>query len=391
MKTAATFLLALMLAWAFPDTAHAYQISPCYRVLTYSGGAPHQQTVRHVGRLCAVVMRQQQRTAVHEHLTAAAIREYRTGSVAVQAPPDWKWQYMVEPEWTINDRQHQSFAIIFGTWWNDDPLMLTLGQGPNFSLGGYKVWSVFHPQLTGKKYAGAQDHCGVDAAIHLGRASHLGNLQHLHFMTTAPTTDDGARGQRVEHTVQSALTWMSFAYQVATGELRPDEAFPVEKQQALNLPSIALNHCVQAENVKIRTLFARQGQPTEERNRRTPDIALGSMLHILQDSFSPAHTCRVSREMDGKGQALLYDVANYALQDKDAHAALDQYPPWFLDYLHTGRHLYGNDPVTVGAWLIAAVDRKLPWPEVEAHLRATIFAPAPASAPGTSEQCMGRS
>ncbi|MDN2710094.1 hypothetical protein O0880_11765 [Janthinobacterium sp. SUN118] len=389
MKTAATFLLVPILAWAFPDTAHAYQISPCYRVLTYSDAAPHQQTVRHVGRLCALVMSQQQRTAVHEHMTAAAIREYRASPMAVQAAPEWKWQYMVEPTWTINARQHRSFAIIFGTWWNDDPLMLTLGQGADFSTGGYKVWSAFQPQRA--TYAGAQRNCGVDADIHLARASHLGKLQHLHFMTTDATTDDAARSQRVEQTVQSALTWMAFAYQVATGELRPDQALTAEKQAELSLPSIALNHCVRPENVKIRTLFARQGQPTEERNRRTPDIALGSMLHILQDSFSPAHACRVSRELNGKGQALLHDVANYALQDKDAHAALDQYPPWFLDYLQTGRHLYGNDPVTVGAWLIAAVDRQLPWPEVEAHLRATIFAPAPASASGTPEQCMGRS
>lgn len=344
--------------------------------------------MRHIGGLCAMVMSQQQRSAVHEHLTAAAIREYRTSPLATQSP-EWTWQYMIEPGWTINYRQHHSFAIIFGVWWNDDPLMLTLGEGIDFSTGGYKVWSAFQPQRA--RYAGAQPKCGVDANFHLGRASHLGKLQHLHFMTTEPTVDDSTRNQRIEITLKSALKWMSFAYQVSTGELRPDQNLTTEKQSELGLPSIALNHCVQPANVKIRTLFSRQGQPIEERNKRTADIALGSMIHILQDSFSPAHTCRVNREVGGKRQALLRDVANYALQDKHAHAKLDQYPPWFIDYLKTRQHLYGNDPVTVGAWLISAVDRQLPWVDVETYLRATIFATAPSSDSDEPEQCIGES
>lgn len=388
MNNAIAFLFALMLAWGVPAAAHAYQISPCYRVLTYSGGAPHEKAVRWRSHSCALVLGRQQRTAVHEHLTAAALREYRGGAMPAPAA-DWTWPYMMEAGWPTDSPKHRSFAIIFGTWWNDDPLMLTLGQSWDFSAGGYKVWSAFQPRRA--KYAGAQDDCGVDADVHLARASHLGKLQHLHFMTTQATADDAARGQRVEHTVQGALTWMAFAYQVATGELRPDHPLTAAKQAELSLPSIALNHCVRPENVKIRTLFARQGQAIEERNMQTPDVALGSMLHILQDSFSPAHACRVGREVDGRQQALLRDVENYALQDKQAHAALDQHPAWFLEYLKTGQHVYGNDPVTVGAWLISAVDRKLPWAEVEAHLRATIFAPLPLGGADEAEQCLERS
>lgn len=388
MKIASAFGLGLAFAFGVADIANANQISPCYRVLTYRDGAPHEEPVRYLGKLCAVVMKQQERNAVHEHLTAATLREYRADPAAPQTASDWKWQYMIEPEWTSMGRQHRSFAVIFGTWWNDDPLMLTLGQSADFLRGGYKVWSAFQPERA--KYAGAQRKCGVDAAVHLGRASHLGNLQHLHFMTTETSTDVSARDQRIDITTQKALEWMSFAYQVATGDTSPDQAITAEKESQLSLPSIALNHCVNSDNVKVRTLFARQGHTIEERNKRTPDIALGSMLHILQDSFSPAHTCRVSREADGKRQAVLRDVENYALQDKRVHSSLDQYPRWFLEYLKSGQHRYDNDPIVVGAWLIAAVDRKLPWTTVEAHLRETIFARVAPTDSTHSEQCIER-
>jgi len=388
MKTASAFGLGVAFALGFADIANAHQLSPCYRVLTYRNGAPHEEPVRYVGHFCAVVMKQQERNAVHEHMTAATIREYRAATATGQAALNWKWEYMVEPEWTVIGRSHRSFAVIFGTWWNDDPLMLTWGESIDFLRGGYKVWSVFQPKRA--KYAGAQSKCGVDADVHLGKASHLGNLQHLHFMTTEKNTDISARDQRIDITMQKAMEWMSFAYQVATGDISPDQTLTAENEAQLSLPSIALNHCVNSSNVKVRTLFARQGQTIEERNKRTPDIALGSMLHILQDSFSPAHACRVRREVDGKRQALLRDVENYALQNKHVHRSLDQYPHWFLEYLKTGHRLYENDPISVGAWLMSAVDRKLPWTEVEAHLRKTIFARASTASNTEGEQCIER-
>lgn len=386
MKITFTLLIGILLGLAV-DKALAHQLSPCYRVLTYVDGEPAEEPIRYAGYFCALVMTRQERNAVHEHLTAATIREYRYPPTERPAASDWKWQYMMEAPWTTSARVHQSFAIIFGTWWNDDPLMLALGQSGDFVKGGYKIWTAFKDGHD--RYSGARTGCGVNADIHLGRASHLGGLQHLHFMTTETSTDPDQRRARVERTTADALTWMEFAYQVATGELSPNAPLTFERERQLGLPSIALNHCVEPANVKVRTLFSRQGQTVAERNRRTPDVALGSMLHILQDSFSPSHTCRVGRQIDGKRVALLHDIENYLLQDKRAHAELDQYPQWFLDYLWTDQHAYSNDPVVLGAWLISAVDRKLPWGDVEAHLRATIFAQAPI-AESETEKCIER-
>lgn len=364
----------------------AHQLSPCYRVLTYERGIPLQESVRYLGRFCGVALSPQERAAVHEHMTAAAIREYRFGAPKKGLPSPWKWQYMVEDAWAHNKRRHDSFAIIFGTWWNDDPLMLTAGEGWWFTSGGYKVWLTLKGNK--KRYPGSDPKCKVESNLHLARASHLGSMQHLHFMSEETTSSPEAREQRLALTTEKALNWMSFAYEVATGEIPPQAALPPELQARLGLPSIAKNHCVNPENVKIRTLFAHRGQIVKTRDERTPDVALGSMLHILQDSFSPSHACRVARDIDGKPQALLRDVANYTLQDRDEHAALDKHPRWFLDYLRDGTRRYENDPVSVGAWLISAVDQKLPWEKVEAHLRKTIFARVPTGDVSSTETCI---
>lgn len=226
---------------------------------------------------------------------------------------------------------------------------------------------------------------------HLAWQSHLGALQHLHFMTVEDTSKETLAEERVSETLESALVWMSFAYQVATGKISPDELLTLEMEQQLKLPPIAPNHCVMVPaNVKVRTLFASLQRGIAERNERTPDVALGSMLHVLQDSFSPSHTCRVSQWVAGKEHAALLDVENYAQQDHDKHAALDGHPQWMLEYLESGAHIYTNDPVTVGAWLISAVDQDLPWPEVESHLRNTVFSRAQTETESPRRKCIGR-
>jgi len=382
------FRLALLAALLVCSSAKAHQLSPCYRVLTYEAGMPGQEPIRYLGYFCGVVMSSQERSAVHEHMTAATIREYRQIPSDRPAGTNWKWEYMIESPWTKSGREHRSFAIIFGTWWNDDPLMLSLGQSRDFMRGGVKIWTAF--QRNQDYYAGARGNCAVAAADHLARASHIGNLQHLHFMTTDQTSDPAGSMERVANTVDLVLGWLSFAYQVATGELAPDHPLTAQMEKSLGLPSIADNHCVLPENVKLRTLFARNGQSIAERNRRTPDIALGSMLHILQDSFAPAHTCRISTYVGRQRVALLRDIGNYALQDKRVHAEMDKHPEWLLAVLKSGEHRYANDPVLTGAWLIAAVDQRMPWNDVERHLRQTIFASAAVDAEVEDVQCIER-
>lgn len=87
---------------------------------------------------------------VHEHLTNFAINEYlepafylrnpkvalvnRAGGDSVDFITGAEWPKGVKP-------QHTTYGIIYGSWWNDDLLMLTWGEDANFTtrllkLGG---------------------------------------------------------------------------------------------------------------------------------------------------------------------------------------------------------------------------------------------------------------
>ena len=369
------------------NDARSYELDPCDRVLTYSGHTPSQSAIRYRGRFCRIVMSQ---SAVHEHMTAASIREYRDMTIAGREQSAWRLNYMDEDGWWANGREHHTFAIIFGTWWNDDPLMQTTGQGLGFIRGGAHIWSALRAENALYRGGGGRRECWVNGADHLARRSHFGSLQYLHFMTAMDSKNNSQREARVDTTIDVSLKWLHFAFDVATGRTAPGESLTEEMEVDVGLPSLSQNYCEPRKNIKVRTLFSVQGHHWSVRDVRTPDIALGSMLHILQDSFSPSHTCRISEVSGDKEQALLFDVENYAQQVASDHALLDKFPRWFLDNLRNGAHQFENDPVIAGAWLLSAVDRRLEWSEVESYLRRTIFAKAAATGHTSALRCIGR-
>lgn len=386
MSPRSRFIFAFLFALPFCNNANAHLLSPCYRVLTYENGKAGQEPIRYQGKFCGMILNGEKLNAVHEHMTAATIRVYRNRPEDRLAGVKWKWEYMVEEPWDTNGREHRSFPIIFGSWWNDDPLMLALGQSGDFALGGTRAWAALKPFFP--RHTGARRGCKVKTDDHLARASHLGRLQHLHFMSHRETSEPDDRVSRLQRTTDTALVWMKFAYEVASGDLPPGDPLTAEMENKLRLPSTAANHCEPPEEIRIRTLFARDRHSVKERDRRMPDIAIGSMLHILQDSFGPSHACRVSRKINGQHVALLRDVHDYLLQNKKLHAKLDQYPAWLLEFLESGEHRYANDPVSIGAWLMDAVDRRLPWSDVETHLRETIFLSIPEDDVLPDEKCI---
>ncbi|MGE8321234.1 MAG: hypothetical protein ACN6O3_20985 [Comamonas sp.] len=379
MKMIFRSILGLILAFGlFSGEAWAFKLNPCMRVLTITDGSPSQEPVWK-GNPCAIADAQLQ-LAVHEHMTLATIHTYG-------APVHWSrnkfdptgrlaYNYSSAHPWSMRDGVwHHTLALMQGTWWNDDPLMYLWGSGLDFTKGAYKFKQVFD---IGERshYQGDVENCDVRREQHLPRWSHFGSLQHLHFMSTLDQNHTAK--ERVEQTTANAMVWMEFAYKVAIGEIRPTDPLTPEDEARLRLPSIAKNLCLSnPANVKVRSLLARVG-PSDAaslayRNQITPDVALGTMLHILQDSFSPAHTCRVRQDADGMVKAVLYDAYNYNEQNHKEHGQKDKFPSWFKPLITQGTHVYGNSPVVVGAWLIGAVDQKLDWQVVYSHLMETAF------------------
>lgn len=388
IATALSLLCACGSAWAF-------KLNPCLRVLVYNDGALEAKKIRD-RNLCGLAP-EKMRLTVHEHMTNFAIDEYRGSGFLVNAankPAGDKshqqvLNYMTDPVWAKSQGSpmHHTYMIIFGSWWNDDPLMYLWGSGSDFRHGLGNLRTLF--KNSSARYEGGMGGCSVPKKDHLAWNSHFGRLQYLHFMSNADGNVNN--GERLDETLQKSLAWIEFAYKVATGNTLPTAPLTAEQQFELGLPSIAENYCLRdPANTKIRTLFARPSGDDALRDQRTPDVALGSIFHILQDSFSPGHTCRTDQIVNGERYAVLSGVYNYNEQNQDLHSNQDIFPSWLHSYAESGKHIYANDPIKVGAWLLQAVDANTPWEEVRAHLLQTVFMTAVKAPPSVQASCIGQ-
>jgi hypothetical protein len=380
-------LLLFILSLTAP-TAYAFKLNPCLRVLTYTDGQLGQERMR-ARNWCGSAPEEYQ-PAVHEHMTSFAVDEYLETQRWKKNQSTQRFKYMWAKSWSkdLNSPQHLTSALIFGTWWNDDPLMYTWGEG--FDL--IKGFAHLHSAVEKSRdiYEGGKAGCSsVPAKFHLVRWSHFGEMQHLHFMTNLESNSSTPE-QRVAETIKKAKKWIAFSYQVATQEIKADAPLTVAMEKEIGLPPISENYCLtKPSNVKVRTLFTRLSTDNHYRNKITPDVALGSILHLVQDSFSPGHTCRVEISTEAGVLAALHDVSNYNEQIAKNHAALDVYPEWLTAYAKSRKHSYVNDPIVVGAWLIKAVDKRLPWTEVEEYLDSRLFTLAKVVPPSRSSKCIG--
>lgn len=376
-------LLLIILSLAAP-AVYAFKLNPCLRTLTYTDGRLGQAGMR-ARNLCPGAPKKFQ-MAVHEHMTSFAVDEYLETQRWQENEGEQGFEYMRAEPWSkgLNTARHLTSALIRGTWWNDDPLMYTWGQGVDFINGLMRLKRALKSRDI---YEGGRTDCPVPAKVHLTRWSHFGEMQHLHFMTNLERKSSTPE-QRVADTVKKAKKWILFSYKVATQDIKADAPLTVQMEKEIGLPPISENHCIKSSNVKVRTLFSRLGLDNHYRNKITPDVALGSILHVVQDSFSPAHTCRVEVPTETGVIATLQDVSNYQEQVAEEHAALDEYPEWLTAYAKNRRHAYINDPIIVGAWLLNAVDERLSWEEVEKYLDSKLFATIKVVPPSRSHKCI---
>ena len=389
------FLIALLFFLLTPATSWAFKISPCLRVLTYSPGVLAADKLNMLNP-CNLGP-EAYRLPVHEQLTNFSINEYKGGGFIANAqdenfpktPATQKLSYRHLEAWNKppSERKHSTSDLIYGSWWNDDPLMFLWSEGQNFRLGVEKLNKLFSSKIESRYPGGGEYDCNPLRKENLAWNSHFGTLQHLHFMSTVAKGD--TINNPLDTTLDKSLEWIEFAYRVATQEIPYDAKLTRDEESRLYLPSMASNLCLKDDSkVTIRTLFSRPDFDDDRRKNMIPDVALGSIFHVMQDSFSPSHTCRIEEIVDGKQYAVLTDTYNYIRQDKHIHGKLDYFPQWLLDYSRTGIHKYENDPVKVGTWLLHAVDAGTPWPEVKAHLLNSIFKRASNPSPA-GVKCIG--
>lgn len=282
---------------------------------------------------------------VHEDITDAARRcaalrrtdPTSTGPCALDAPH--VAQELRGNKWD---------AVIRGVWWNDDPNQHLFGVH-------YATWAVWMRDAKGiaktkRNWLGRQT--VLDNTYRMQYRSHYGDMQFLHAMANADGEDASTVRDRT-------IGWLRFAYGVATGRIDPDGTMsdvddPVARTFFAAQPGWTVNH-----------LFA----PKYTLGLATiPDVALGSMLHVVQDSFSDAHALRAYDASESCPLGRIVEFHSYTKQDPDRHGVADTRSAWRTNAAFTA----SANPVEVSARIISFVYARADWTlEVEPYLRRT--------------------
>lgn len=327
--------------------ASAYQLNPLKN--KYHGNRPKGGVWEQISQ------------TVHEDITDAAVRcaDARKEQSGVSPALPCVNSTDGSPRHTKGNKYD---PLIRGIWWNDDPNQHLFGVH-------YATWAIWMRDAHGiaqqqRNWLG--HHTTISSSYKMQYRSHYGDLQFLHAMAN----NDGESPAEIQ---QRIIDWIQFAYTVALGRLEPDTAmedvdFPVARAFFDKQPGWTVNH-----------LFA----PKFTLGKATiPDIALGSILHVIQDSFSRAH---VQRNFDASAECPIGRIVEfhaYNHQNSDQHSKADTRQSWLTD---TGFTPVQN-PVEMSAQMIKLVREKADWAKiVEPYLRSAVFcigADAVKSSPG---------
>lgn len=238
--------------------------------------------------------------------------------------------------------------------------------------------------------------------------SHYGNLQIWHAMKPArPWCDNsssfGCDQQGDDATVLADIrAWANFLTGVATGKISLDDpllshgdswfdgtcskVYPPER----TVRDYFRVSCTGSSNVVQATLC--DSLPLADNEVRA--VALGALLHLVQDSYSRSHVYREGSEGScptatiSCGRPLgFYD---YSVQSGKAHKTSDQWPTWSsnCDIVRDTTSVGGvTDPITAGAALIRLAQVKNR-EEMNAYLNRRILPDLPAGRGGELEHCL---
>jgi hypothetical protein len=205
--------------------------------------------------------------------------------------------------------------------------------------------------------------------------SHYGDLQFLHAMASP--------GEARATTHQRMLAWAAFAYQVAAGSIPVTaklDSVPMAWQQTL------FNGLT---NRTVHSLFETRDSASPATIRA---LALGALLHMVQDSYSSAHAARqrVGVRMAPVGALLRFH--DYGCQNPSKHADADRADSpenagWLFVEAVDQQH-----PITQGAQLVAWARAGVAWEgTVERYVAQTVFPLAAENAENVPDPAHGGS
>jgi len=342
------FLLPAICVTTYPSRAIAFKLRPAGT--TAEGRVAHLEGGTFgwfAGRVADWVM-DHFTTPVHEEITNRV-----WGCDALPEDPTTCVSYAVTP-----------VAVLYGVQWNDNPPFAM----DKTTSSACKTQSTIRlplqqPQcwLVLFKDAAAKVNGDEKYDRHSGKALlyrvHFGDMQFLHSMASW-------NGEKMGDTKGRIMTWIEFAYRTALGEI--PITTPVNQVDVNGFPLLFAGN-----GYDVQTLFTR-GVP--EHRSSVKSVALGSLLHTIEDSFAKGHVhrddpsgaCPVVVGMRKAGRVLEFHA--FGSQDPSKHGRADSRDAFEA-------HLINNDPsvVAVGRRVKDLFDRQAKWDDLRQFLDQCVF------------------
>jgi hypothetical protein len=197
----------------------------------------------------------------------------------------------------------------------------------------------------------------IDARYPILYRSHYGDLQFLHGMASL--------GEKAAQTQRKMMIWAEFAYKIAHGDIPSTVA--LDKVPVEGFPEL-----IGIRERTVESLFT-LGDPAFRQGPMINLFALGTLLHMVQDTFSDSHSERGEEGGVCDGTSVLRQPGklkrfrSYALQDADKHKTADT-----LRAFHNHDLKVGNNAIQVTRNLLDFYQKKAEWPEVLDYLTCVL-------------------
>jgi hypothetical protein len=213
--------------------------------------------------------------------------------------------------------------VVAGVRWNDDPpFQLQPGEGQHthcktdetirFTTQPRCWYELF---TAAKKSAEQGDVPSAASHAPLLARSHFGDLQFFHSMASQD-------GELAGETQRRVMVWMEFTWRVANGEYGLDA-------KLADVKIVGFDTFFGKSGWTVQDLFT-AGNPILRGKGRVNDVAFGSLLHTVEDSFAEGH---VQRESSSPGVCSsapqfaapprVVEFHSYAHQDEKKHKERD--------------------------------------------------------------------
>lgn len=248
--------------------------------------------------------------------------------------------------------------VLAGVRWNDDPpfrMSASQARGTKCKVSETirfetqpTCWATLFMDANKGASRGKQYGPG-DAMLY---RTHFGDLQFLHAMATRD-------GELARDTKARVMGWFEFTWRTAQGEYNLDTHLK-------EIGNPVIQGAFGRTEWRVLDLFTQGASGGLRRN--VDDVAFGSLLHTLQDSYAEGHANREEssgiRKCTAAGISVeapgaIQEFHAYNHQDHSAHAEADTRVAFMRRVQEPG------DVVDVGRALLAARDRKLLWTDVQ--------------------------